>query len=190
MLVRLPRNIHHANVRRVTKKKKHNAKQCTDTKRLTEKHAEALAQQHNVRQTIKVKTDLFERITTSIVDETPKSKASHNFQKVSSWSYDMKRHAEQCVERCCALASNSSSQQKQAATPCIDDHHLKKEEDFEIVGALASVCAHIVLKCSYIARIGRPDVLWKVNMLGKSRSKVVSGVAKLINDIHHSTDDG
>ena len=45
--------------------------------------------------------------------------------------------------------------------PCIDDHHFK-EEEMESVGELSQVCSQIVQKCLYLARIGRPDILWSV----------------------------
>ena len=48
------------------------------------------------------------------------------------------------------------------ATPCMDDHQLKEEEN-ESVWELSTVCSQIVLKCMYLARIGRTDILWSVN---------------------------
>ena len=53
------------------------------------------------------------------------------------------------------------------STPCIDDHHFK-EEEMKSVGELSQVCSQIVLKCLYLARIGRPDILWSVNKLARS----------------------
>ena len=41
-------------------------------------------------------------------------------------------------------------------TPCLDDHHFK-EEELKSVGELSQVCSQNVLKCLYLARIGRPD---------------------------------
>ena len=71
--------------------------------------------------------------------------------RISSWSYDMEGHAKKCVERYCELANKTTQQLYKVSTPCIDDHHFKEEE--------------IVLKCIYLARIGRPDILWTVNKL-------------------------
>ena len=51
--------------------------------------------------------------------------------------------------------------------PCLDDHQFKQEE-LESVGELSEVCSQIVLKCLYLARIGRPDILWSVNKLARS----------------------
>ena len=39
----------------------------------------------------------------------------------------------------------------------IDDHHIKSEE-MKSVGELSQVCSQILLKCLYLARIGRLDV--------------------------------
>ena len=38
-------------------------------------------------------------------------------------------------------------------------------------GELSQVCSQIVLKCLYLARIGRPDILWSVNKLARSITK-------------------
>ena len=39
------------------------------------------------------------------------------------------------------------------------------------VGEFSNVCSQIVLKCLYLARIGRPDILWAVNKLARSITK-------------------
>ena len=44
----------------------------------------------------------------------------------------------------------------------MDDHQFQ-EEGHGSVEELSLVCSHIVLKCLYLARIGRPDILWSVN---------------------------
>ena len=80
--------------------------------------------------------------------------------RISSWSYDMAGHAKKCVERYCELANKTTQQLYKVSTPCIDDHHFKKEEEMKSVGELSQVCSQIVLKCLYLARIGRPDILW------------------------------
>ena len=46
-----------------------------------------------------------------------------------------------------------------------------KEEELKSVGELSHVCSQIVLKCLYLARIGRPDILWSVNKLARSITK-------------------
>ena len=75
------------------------------------------------------------------------------------------------------------------STPCIDDQHFK-EEELKSVGELSKVCSQIVLKCLYLARIGRPDILWSVNKLARSITKWTKACDKrlnrLISYIHHS----
>ena len=44
---------------------------------------------------------------------------------------------------------------------------LKKKKK-KSVGESGQVCCQIVLKCLYLARIGRPDILWSVNKLARS----------------------
>ena len=78
--------------------------------------------------------------------------------RICSWSYDMAGHAKKCVERYCELANKTTQQLYKVSTPCIDDHHFK-EEVMKSVGELSQVCSKIVLKCLYLARIGRPDIL-------------------------------
>ena len=57
---------------------------------------------------------------------------------------------------------------------------------------MSKVCSHIVLKCSYLARIGGPDTLWSVNKLARSVTKWTGACdrrsARLISFIHHTSD--
>ena len=76
----------------------------------------------------------------------------------------MAGHAKKCVERYCELANKTSQQLYKVSAPCIDDHHFD-EEEMKSVGELSKVHAQIVLTCLYLARIGRPDILWSVNKL-------------------------
>ena len=100
-------------------------------------------------------------------------------------------HAKKCVERYCELAKKTTQQLYKVSTPCIDDHHFKKEET-KSVGELTSTCSHIVLKCLYLARIGRPDILWSVNKLARSITKWTKACGKrlniLISYIHHTSE--
>ena len=64
-------------------------------------------------------------------------------------------------KRYCELANKTTQQLYKVSTPCIDDHHLK-EEELKSVGELSQVCSQTVLTCLYLARIGRPDILWSV----------------------------
>ena len=71
------------------------------------------------------------------------------------------------------------------------DYQIKKEE-LESKGELSEVCSHIVLKCLYLARIGRPDSLWSVNKLARSVTKWTQAcdrqLARLISNIHFTSD--
>ena len=101
----------------------------------------------------------------------------------------MEGHAKKCVERYCELANRTAQQLCTVFTPCIDDHHFK-EEEMKSVGDLSEVCSQIVLKCLYLARIGRPDILWSVNKLARSTTKWTKACDKrlnrLISYIHHT----
>ena len=108
---------------------------------------------------------------------------------ISVWSYDMAGHAKKCVERYCELANKTTQQLYKVSTPCIDDHHFKEEET-KSVGELSNTCSQIVLKCLYLARIGRPDILWSVNKVARYITKWTKACDKrlnrLISCIHHT----
>ena len=76
------------------------------------------------------------------------------------------------------------------ATPCMDDHQFKKENESE--GELSSGCSQIDLKCLYLARIGRPGILWSVNKLARAVTKWTKScdnhLAHLISYIHHASE--
>ena len=119
---------------------------------------------------------------------TAKLPCSENLH-ISSWSCDMEGHAKKCVERYCELANKTTQQFYKASAPCIDDHHVK-EEELKSVGEFPKVCSQIVLKCLYLARIGRPDILWSVKKLARSITKWTKACDKrlnrLISYIHHT----
>ena len=101
----------------------------------------------------------------------------------------MEGYAKKCVERYCELANKTTQQLYKVSTPCIDDHDFK-EEEMKSVGDLPQVCSQIVLKCLYLARIGRPDILWSVNKLARSITTWTKACDKrlnrLISYIHHT----
>ena len=101
----------------------------------------------------------------------------------------MEGHAKKCVERYCELANRTTQQLYKVSTPCINDHHFK-EEALKSVGELSKLCSQIVLKCLYLARIGRPDILWSVNKLARSITKWTKAcdkrLCRLISYIHHT----
>ena len=81
------------------------------------------------------------------------------------------------------------SKLQKVTTPCLDDHQFR-EEELGSVGDLSKVCSQIVLKCLYLARIGRPDILWSVNKLARAVTKWTRAcdkrLARLISYIHHT----
>ena len=111
--------------------------------------------------------------------------------RISSWSYDMAGHAKKCVERFCELANKTTQQLYKVSTPCIDDHHFKEEET-KSVGELSNTCSQIVLKCVYLERIGRPDILWSAKKLARSITKWTKACDKRLNRfisyIHHTSE--
>ena len=112
--------------------------------------------------------------------------------RISSWSYDMESHARKCVERSCGLANKTTQQLYKVSTPCIDDHHFK-EAELKSVGEVSKVCSHIVLKCLYLARVGRLDILWSVNKLARSFTKWTKvcdkRLSRLISYIQHTSEN-
>ena len=101
----------------------------------------------------------------------------------------MAGHAKKCVERYCELANKTTQQLYKVSTPCIDDHHFQ-EEEMKSVGELSHVCSQIVLKCLYLARFRRLDILWSVNKFARSITKWTKACDKrlnrLISYIHHT----
>ena len=101
----------------------------------------------------------------------------------------MEGHAKKCVERYFELANRTTQQLYKVSTPCIDGHHFKEEET-KSVGELSNTCSQIVLKCLYLARIGKPDILWSVNKLARSITKWTKAcdkrLCRLISYIHHT----
>ena len=127
------------------------------------------------------------RISAVATEKLPRSESL----RISSWSYDMEGNAKKCVERYCELANKATQQLYKVSTPCIDGHHFK-EEELKSVGELSQVCSQIVLKCLYLARIGRPDILWSVNKFARSITKWTKAcdkrLSRLISYIHHTCD--
>ena len=59
----------------------------------------------------------------------------------------------------------------------MDDHQFREEENGP-VAELSTVCSQTVVECLYLARIGRPDIIWSVN----------KRLTRLISYIHHTCD--
>ena len=103
----------------------------------------------------------------------------------------MEGHAKNRVEGYCELANKKTEQLCKVSTPRLNDHNFQKAE-LETVGEFSNVCSHIVLKCLYLARIGRLDIPWSVNELARSVTKWKRAYdrrqARLISDIRHTND--
>ena len=58
------------------------------------------------------------------------------------------------------------------------------------VGELSTFCSLFVLKCLYLARSGRPDILWSVNKFARAVTKWTQAcdkrLARLMSYIHHT----
>ena len=102
--------------------------------------------------------DVFESTISAGAKEKLFAKASGrpDAEIISSWFYDMEGHAKKCVARHCELASKSTQQLYKVATSCMV-HNQFTEEENKSVRELSTVCSQIVLKCLYLARIGRRD---------------------------------
>ena len=76
-------------------------------------------------------------------------------------------YCEACVDKCFKSALKAVARQPKCSyTLRLDDHQIVTD-DFQTVGESAEVCAKLVLKCSSIALIGRPDILWTAEFLAK-----------------------
>ena len=80
---------------------------------------------------------------------------------------NMEDHAKKCVGRYCELANKNIEQLFGVSTPCIDNHQFR-EEEIESVEELSKSCSCIVLKCLYLGRIGRLDILLSANHLARA----------------------
>ena len=136
--------------------------------------------------------EMFEsRISAGAKEKLPtRDSGKRDAETMSSWSYDVEGRAKKCVERYCELANRTTQQLYKVATPCMDDHQY--EEENESVGELSTVCSQIVLKCLYLARIGRPDIVWSVNKFARAVTKWTKAgderLARLISYIHHTSE--
>ena len=124
-------------------------------------------------------TKMFEsRISGGATEKLPGWEKLH--AKTVAWSYDMVGRAQKCVERCCELAHKKVEQPHKVSSLCLDDHQSKQEE-LESVGELSNVCPQIVLKCMYLARIGRHSMVCQQTC--KSSHKMDSGLRQTFGNI-------
>ena len=102
----------------------------------------------------------------------------------------MERDAKKCVKLYCELADRTTQQLYKATTICYDDHQFK-EEELGFVGELSKVCFRIVLKCLYLARIGRQNLSWSISKFARTFTKWTGVCDKrlvcLISYIHYTS---
>ena len=96
----------------------------------------------------------------------PQHELGNQLPNIQGWQYEMKGHAEQCVERYLELTHQKASDLQKVSTPCLDDHQIAPE-DFVSKGKLSSTASRIVMKVLFLARFGRPDLLWSVSTLAR-----------------------
>ena len=89
----------------------------------------------------------------------------------------------------CKLNDSTTVQSINSMT--LDDHHFQ-EQELKSVGEMSKLPSQIVLKCLYLARIGRLDTLWSVNKLARAVAKWTKArnkrLARLISYIHHTSE--
>ena len=56
-----------------------------------------------------------------------------------------------------------------------------KRKNWNLLENCQKVCSHLVLKCLYLARIGRPDILWSANKLARSITNWTKACDKRLN---------
>ena len=136
--------------------------------------------------------DIFEfRISAGVKEKLPtRASVKLDAETLSSCSYDMEGHAKKCVERYYELANKTTQQLYKVVTPCMDVHQF--EEENESVGELSKVCSQIVLKCLYLYRIDRLDMLWSRNKLTRAvinwTKSCDKHLTRLISYIHHTSE--
>ena len=90
--------------------------------------------------------------------------------RISSWSYDMavmqRSVWNDIVSWRTRRLSNSTKYLLHASMTTTS-----KKKKRNLLENLSSTCSQIALKCLYLARIGRPDILWSVNKLARATTK-------------------
>ena len=131
------------------------------------------------------------RISVKTTEKLSETKATRKLdaETISSWSCYMEGHAKKSVERYCELANKITEQLYKVATPFMDDHQFREKVNGS-VGELSTVYSQSVLKCLFLARIERLDILWSVNKLARALTKWTKDCdkrsARLIANIHHT----
>ena len=105
-------------------------------------------------------------------------------------------HGRTCSKKCCWAILRAGKQESGAALQSFKSvlgwssiqtgQNLNQSENYH------KYRSQIVLQCLYLARIGRPDILWSVNKLARAVTKWTQAcdrrLARLISHIHHTHD--
>ena len=104
-----------------------------------------------------------------------------------AWSDDMEGHGQKGVDRHCELANNCAK--FQVPSWMIISSSRKNSNQLENCRKFA---LNLSYRSLYLARIGRPDILWSVNKLARSITKWTQAcdrrLERLISYIHHTND--
>ena len=90
---------------------------------------------------------------------------------ITAWSYDMDRHAPECVERCCELAHMTVDQLQKVSKLCLDDHQMEPRRS----GSCGRVLRDLLSYCIEMIVFGKD---WKTRFIsygelfGKIRHQV------------------
>ena len=121
---------------------------------------------------------------------TEKLPCSEKF-RISSWSYDMEGHDKEM----CGTILWVGKQDDSTTLQSINSMHWRpslQRRRIEIRGRMVKRMFSNFLNCLYLARIGRPDILWSVNKLARSITKWTKAcdkrLSRLISYIHHTCD--
>ena len=93
------------------------------------------------------------------------------------------RYGRSCEEMCGAILWVGKQDDSKTLQSIFSLHRWPsfQRRRMKSVGKLSHVCSQIVLKCLYLARIGRPDTLWSVNKLARSITKSTKACDKRLN---------
>ena len=68
------------------------------------------------------KRQLFAQLTTTSTDIQIDERST---ESINAWSYDIKGHAQKCVQRYCGFGQKTVDQLHKVSTSCLDDHQIK-----------------------------------------------------------------
>ena len=129
--------------------------------------------------------------TTNIKEKAPKPALANAvpFSQIQAYHYKMEGHCQQCVDKYLELSGKDISSLKPVPTPSLDDKSFT-DADMVTKGALQANASKCVLKCLWVARQSRPDLLWSINTLARNITKWTTACDKrlhrLISYMYHT----